>query len=186
MFGILVTDDNVCNITRLARMSFKTPQESFEMNFLLSTVAEPRGRASATFAARSVIAHEYRVQRKDFGDFWQVGPIVSGAGAGEAATLAASVKSSTLWHSILILRPKTAIRTMKDLQFTASVDRIGEHSGIVNEKRYKRGVLTGNTKAGGTRTREEDFFEKLFGLTWSGDLTVGFAVDTRVYMSYLY
>ncbi|KAG2068278.1 hypothetical protein BDR04DRAFT_1232898 [Suillus decipiens] len=57
------------------------------------------------------------------GDFRQAGPIVSGAG--ETATLAASVNSSTLWNSIRILTLNTAIRSIGDLRFTSFVDGIG-------------------------------------------------------------
>ncbi|KAG2139345.1 PIF1-like helicase-domain-containing protein [Suillus clintonianus] len=58
------------------------------------------------------------------GDFHQASPIVSGAG--ETATLVASVKSSTLWPSMCTFSLNTAICSMGDPQFTAFIDRIGE------------------------------------------------------------
>jgi hypothetical protein len=58
------------------------------------------------------------------GDFRQADPIVSRGG--EMATLAASIKSSTLWHNIRILTLNMPIRSMGDPQFMAFVDHIGE------------------------------------------------------------
>ncbi|KAG1879523.1 PIF1-like helicase-domain-containing protein [Suillus tomentosus] len=58
------------------------------------------------------------------GDFRQAGPVVSGAG--ETATLAASVKSSMLWPHIWILNLDTPIRSMGDPRFTTFIDCIGE------------------------------------------------------------
>lgn len=58
------------------------------------------------------------------GDFRQVGPVVNGAG--EHASLAASVKSSYLWKHMRIFTLTTPIRTMGDPEYTAFVDEIGE------------------------------------------------------------
>lgn len=58
------------------------------------------------------------------GDFRQVGPVVNGAG--EHASLAASVKSSRLWKYMRIFTLTTPIRTIGDPQYTAFVDEIGE------------------------------------------------------------
>ena len=59
------------------------------------------------------------------GDFRQVAPVVYGAG--EFASLAASVKSSHLWPSFQIFTLSTSIRGINDPGYTAFVDRIGEH-----------------------------------------------------------
>ncbi|KAG2108046.1 PIF1-like helicase-domain-containing protein [Suillus discolor] len=58
------------------------------------------------------------------GDCRQADPVVSRAG--ETATLAASVKSSTLWQNIRILNLNTPMRSMGDTRLTAFVDRVGE------------------------------------------------------------
>ena len=56
--------------------------------------------------------------------FRQAGPVVSGAG--ETATLAASVKSSLLWKHINVYTLSIPIRSLGDPQFTRFVDQIGE------------------------------------------------------------
>jgi hypothetical protein len=60
------------------------------------------------------------------GDFRQVAPVVYGAG--EFATLAASVKSSHLWATFQIFTLSMSIRGINDLEYTAFVDRVGEQS----------------------------------------------------------
>jgi len=58
------------------------------------------------------------------GDFRQVAPVVSGCG--ESATLAASVKSSTLWPSMKTYSMQTSMRCMNDTEYTSFIDDIGE------------------------------------------------------------
>jgi hypothetical protein len=58
------------------------------------------------------------------GDFRQIGPVVSGAG--QSATLQASVKSSSLWKKMNIFTLTTPVRSFGDPEFTQFVDSIGE------------------------------------------------------------
>lgn len=58
------------------------------------------------------------------GDFRQVAPVVSGAG--EFASLAASVKSSRLWRMMRIFTLTTPVRSMGDATYTNFVDTVGE------------------------------------------------------------
>jgi hypothetical protein len=58
------------------------------------------------------------------GDFRQVAPVVSGAG--EFASLAASVKSSRLWRLMRIFTLTTPVRSMGDINYTNFVDTVGE------------------------------------------------------------
>jgi hypothetical protein len=60
------------------------------------------------------------------GDFRQVAPVVSGAG--EWPSLAASVKSSSLWRKMRIFTLTTSIRSVDDPEYTRIVDDIGEDS----------------------------------------------------------
>ncbi|KAG1758140.1 PIF1-like helicase-domain-containing protein, partial [Suillus occidentalis] len=58
------------------------------------------------------------------GDFRQVAPVVSGAG--EIASLAASVKSSSLWKFMRIFTLTTPVRSIGDPCYTNFVDTLGE------------------------------------------------------------
>jgi len=58
------------------------------------------------------------------GDFRQIGPIVSGAG--QTATLQASIKSSSLWKRMTVFMLTTPVHSFGDPEFTQFVDRIGE------------------------------------------------------------
>jgi hypothetical protein len=63
------------------------------------------------------------------GDFRQVAPVVSGAG--EVASLAASVKSSPLWKFMRIFTLTTPVRSLGDPCYTNFVDTLGEDcSGV--------------------------------------------------------
>lgn len=58
------------------------------------------------------------------GDFRQVAPVVKGAGS--AATLDASIRSSPLWHSFQILRLWDPVRNASDPTYADWVDDIGD------------------------------------------------------------
>jgi hypothetical protein len=58
------------------------------------------------------------------GDFRQVAPVV--CGAGELASLAASVKSSPLWRFMQIFTLTTPVRSIGDPTYTTFVDCLGE------------------------------------------------------------
>lgn len=130
MFGILVTEDS-------ADLHSTIHPFSARADLIRNTTAIiwdelPMANKAAWECVDNLCCRIMNVYNKPFGgiplirlgDFCQVTPVVSGAG--EIASLAASVKSSALWRFMRIFTLTTPIRSMGDPTYTNFMDTLEE------------------------------------------------------------
>ena len=132
MFGIPITEEST-NL-RSSVHPFSTCVELICNAYAIIWDELPMANKAAWECVDELCHHIMNIFNKPFGgipfiglgDFHQVAPVISGAG--EWPSLAASVKSSSLWKEMRIFMLATSIRSVNDLEYTHMVDDIGEDS----------------------------------------------------------
>ena len=130
MFGIPVTDDDVNLISNIHPHS---PHADLIRHASLIIWDELQMMNKAGWECMDNICHIICCRPHSpfggipfigLGDFQQIGPVISGAG--QTATLQASIKSSLLWKRMTVFTLTTPIHSFGDPEFTQFVDRIRE------------------------------------------------------------